>query len=72
MAAAQALIGLVSADLHLFAVAQGATAHGDPEQWTVHEGKLYLNYSAQVRRLWRQDIPGNLVKSEANWPGVLE
>ena len=55
-----------------YAVAQGATAHGDPAQWTVHEGKLYLNYSAQVRRLWRQDIPGNLVKSEANWPGVLE
>ena len=55
-----------------YAVAQGATAKGDPEAWTVHDGKLYLNYSDYVRAQWSQDIPGNISKAQTNWPGVLE
>ena len=55
-----------------YAVSKGATAPTDPEAWTVHEGRLYLNFSVDVRGLWRQDIPGNVAKADANWPGVLE
>ena len=55
-----------------YAVSEGATAPTDPEAWTVHEGRLYLNFSVDVRGLWRQDIPGNVAKADANWPGVLE
>jgi YHS domain-containing protein len=55
-----------------WAVASGYTAKGDPEAWTVTNGKLYLNYNKTVRKTWEQDIPGNVAKGDANWPKVLE
>ena len=54
-----------------WAVSQGYTAKGDPRQWTVVDGKLYLNYDAGVKQTWKQDIPGNIAKANANWPQVL-
>ena len=55
-----------------YAVSKGATAKGEPLAWTIADGKLYLNYSEDVRSLWRQDIPGNIAKADGNWPGVLQ
>jgi hypothetical protein len=55
-----------------WAVSQGYTASVDPKNaWTVVEGKLYLNYNAEVKETWKKDIPGNIAKADANWPGVL-
>ena len=54
-----------------YAVSQGATAKGDPEVWTVVDGKLYLNLSTEVKALWSADIPGFITKAKANWPAVL-
>ena len=55
-----------------YAVSRGYTAPIDPEAWTIVEDKLYLNYSKEIRAKWSQDIPGNIRKADANWPGVLE
>ncbi|MGH1466408.1 MAG: YHS domain-containing (seleno)protein [Cognatishimia sp.] len=55
-----------------FAVAHGATAKTDPDAWTIHNGKLYLNFNKSVRRKWRKDIPGFVKKADQNWPMVLE
>ena len=55
-----------------WAVSQGYTASTDPEAWHIENGKLYLNYSKEVRAQWRRDIPGNIAKGDANWPGVLK
>jgi YHS domain-containing protein len=55
-----------------FAVSKGATAKGDPEAWTVADGKLYLNLSKGIREQWQSDIPGNIAAADANWPKVLE
>ena len=56
-----------------YAVSQGYTASVDPENaWTIVEGKLYLNYNVEVKKKWQEDIPGNIKKADANWPGVLE
>ena len=55
-----------------WAVSQGYTANGDPQAWTIHDGKLYLNYNKKVRATWAKDIPGNVKKGDANWPAVLE
>jgi len=54
-----------------YAVSQGATAKAEPDAWTIHDGKLYLNFDKSVRAIWEQDIPGNIAKADANWPGVL-
>ena len=54
-----------------WAVTNGYTASTDPDAWTIHDGKLYLNYSLGVRDTWSRDIPGNIAKGDANWPDVL-
>ena len=54
-----------------YAVSKGATASTDPKAWTLHDGKLYLNYSRPVRLIWARDIPGNIALADANWPDVL-
>lgn len=54
-----------------WAVANGYTASIDPEAWRIVDGKLYLNYSKGVQAKWVKDIPGNIRKADANWPGIL-
>ncbi len=53
-----------------YAVAQGATAKGDPKSWTVGGGKL--NLSPSVQKLWSKNIPGYIKAADKNWPGVLK
>ena len=55
-----------------YAVANGYTAKAEPDAWTIHDGKLYLNFDKSVQALWEKDIPGYVTKADANWPGVLE
>ncbi len=55
-----------------WAVAGGYTAKADPLAWKVVNGKLYLNYDANVQKRWAQDVPGNIAKGDKNWPAVLK
>ena len=55
-----------------YAVSKGATATTQPDAWSIVDGKLYLNFSTTVRGIWKQDIPGNIAKADANWPDVLK
>ncbi len=55
-----------------WAVSQGYTASTDPLAWTIVESKLYLNFNTSVKSKWEKDIPGNIKKADANWPGVLK
>lgn len=54
-----------------WAVANGYTAKGDPNAWTIAHGKLYLNYDKSVQKGWEQDIAGNVKKGDTNWPGKV-
>jgi YHS domain-containing protein len=54
-----------------YALSKGAIASSAPEAFTIHDGALYLNNSTAVRTIWKQDIPGNIRKANANWPTVL-
>lgn len=53
-----------------WAVSQGYTAKIDPAAWAVVDDKLYLNYSLDVQKQWQDDVPGNITKADANWPGI--
>lgn len=55
-----------------WAVSRGYTATIDPEAWRIVDGRLYLNYSKRVQRMWEEDLRGNIAKGEANWPRVLD
>ena len=54
-----------------YAVSQGQTAKGDPLQYKIVDGKLYLNYNASVREKWLEDQDNYIKQADANWPGVL-
>jgi YHS domain-containing protein len=55
-----------------WAVANGYTAKGDPLQWKIVGGKLYLNYNSEIQSRWVKDIPGFIAKGNSNWPTVLD
>ena len=51
-----------------FAVSRGTTADGDPLQWAIVDGKLYVNTNALAMELWDKDRPGNIQAGNTNWP----
>ena len=53
-----------------YGVAKGGKVPGNPTLWRVVNDKLYLNITPVVVGFWEEDIPGNLEKSETNWPGI--
>lgn len=55
-----------------WAAAQGYTAPGNPQHWSVRSGKLYLNYNAKVQSDWLKDPDGFIKKADANWPAILD
>ena len=55
-----------------YAASNNSIAPTDPQAWTVHEGKLYLNYSKHVRKRWLEDVPGHIQRADTNWPGLQE
>ncbi|NJN14763.1 MAG: hypothetical protein HC813_03915 [Planctomycetes bacterium] len=36
------------------------------------EGRLVLQHNKKAYDLWNQDLAGNLVKADRNWPGLVE
>ncbi|OFW99574.1 MAG: twin-arginine translocation pathway signal protein [Alphaproteobacteria bacterium RIFCSPHIGHO2_12_FULL_63_12] len=54
-----------------WAIAQGYLAPGNPENWTVRGGKLYLNYNDKVQKDWLVDPEGFIARADSNWPDVL-
>lgn len=55
-----------------WAVSRGYTADIDPEAWRIVDGRLYLNYSRRVQRMWERDAAANIDRGRANWPAVLQ
>lgn len=55
-----------------YAVARKSTASSKPEYFTIHDGKLYLNYSKSVYKKWLKDKDGYISSADENWPALLE
>ena len=52
-------------------VAQGKLFDVDPvNAWKIVDGKLYLNFNADIQATWEKDTPGFIAKAEANWPSL--
>ncbi len=50
----------------------GLSQPATPELWEVSDGKLYLFYSGQTRRLWQQDKAENLKKANVQWNRIKQ
>ncbi len=42
-----------------------------PEFWQNLDGRLVLQHNQRALDAWNRDVPGNLVKADANWPGLV-
>ncbi|GFE69647.1 YHS domain-containing (seleno)protein [Chroococcus sp. FPU101] len=54
------------------AAAGGVLATTVPTAWNLRDGKLYLNYSADAQKEWKQDTANKIAKANANWPRILD
>lgn len=50
-----------------YAVSHGYTADGDPEQWKIVDGKLYLNYNQKAKEAWEKEQEKFIKDGERNW-----
>ena len=55
-----------------YAVGNNYTAKSDPQAWHVEGGKLYLNFNAEVQKMWLEKKTGFIASAEKNWPAVIE
>ena len=53
-----------------YGAAVGKKFIGDPTVWEVVDGRLYLNLDNGIKKIWAQDIPGNIVKADQNWSKI--
>jgi YHS domain-containing protein len=53
-----------------YGLAKGYKASTQPDAFTIHQGKLYLNYSLSVREQWSENISSHVARADHNWPQV--
>jgi YHS domain-containing protein len=53
-----------------YGTSEGHKAPTDPEAWTIANGKLFLNYSKDVRNIWLKDQQACIQKANENWPKI--
>ena len=51
-----------------YAAAKGSLAKTDPEAFSVVDGKLYLNFSKDVRERWLQHPAEYIAEADKRWP----
>ena len=55
-----------------YGVAKDGLVKIEPENWTILDDKLYLNYDDDVQALWEADVPGFVAAADAKFDGLLE
>jgi YHS domain-containing protein len=53
-----------------YGVSVGKKFDGDPHQWTISDGKLYLNLNEEIAATFHKDVGGNIRKADGNWPRI--
>ena len=50
-----------------FGIANNVKAEVDPTQWSIADGKLYLNYDRSVTEMMSKDFAGTVRQADQNW-----
>lgn len=53
-----------------FGVSVGAKFDGNPNNWKIVGGKLYLNLNDEIQQKWLADVVGNIANADSSWPGI--
>jgi YHS domain-containing protein len=51
--------------------AKGRLYSTQPKNWTIVDGKLYLNYSDKIQMIWEEDQPGFIKQGDMRWPQLI-
>lgn len=54
-----------------YAVSQGQTAKGNPNNWSIVDGKLYLNLNDNIQKRWDANQAGYIVDADREWPELV-
>lgn len=55
-----------------WAMATGDIASAEPDQWTIYEGKLYLNYSRKINARWKENMQEFIRHADLHWPNMIK
>lgn len=55
-----------------YGCSKGKKATTDPNAWTVVDGKLYLNHSAEVKDLWMKEQKERIEMADKQWPEIRD
>ena len=55
-----------------YGAAQGNLVKVEPDQFTVRDGKLYLNYDADIQAKWLKDPAGFIKQANEKFPALLK
>ncbi len=53
-----------------YGMSRGYKANTDADAWTIADGKLYLNYNLDVKKIWTEKQSELIEKANQNWPTV--
>jgi YHS domain-containing protein len=53
-----------------FGLAGGYKAPTQADAWSIVDGRLYLNYNAEVQKSWSEKKDEFIKKADSNWPEV--
>lgn len=51
--------------------AKGELYSTRPENWSIVDGRLYLNFNDDVQATWETDVPGFIEAGDQRWPEIL-
>ena len=55
-----------------YGVAQGALVKIEPENWSIINDKLYLNFNDGVQSKWDADVPGFIAGADSQFEALLK
>ena len=55
-----------------YGITQGSLVKVEPEQFTLRDGKLYLNYDADIQAKWLKDPAGYIKDADAKFQPLLK
>lgn len=55
-----------------YGVAKGALVKIEPDQWQIVDGRLYLNFDADIAKKWSQDVAGFIAEADRQFPTLLQ
>ena len=51
--------------------AKGELYSTQPENWSIVDGKLYLNFNDAIQAKWEADSPGFIAEADRRWPEII-